>query len=389
MRRLTWLPVCLLVAASTASAADNLAQLLPTDQAVARYGLARRWFAYAPVDGIRETVQRVTIAGDQIHIQTNASRIHALNAETGKLLWTAQLGNPIPGYFGTAINADSVFVISGSQLYRLSKADGSQLWSLRLAQAPNAAPSADDDRVMVSTLDGRIFVYSINTKELLWFYQTNGPISMPAAVLDEKIACASQDGKLYVFQTTSRNPILRYQTEAPVSAPMGVWGRSVLLPSQDFNLYAVDVRNGDTTWRYSSGSEIRRPVAIIENDVYLMPDDGGMHAVSAETGVREWRHPRAQEFVAASKSRVYAADRYGQVLILDRGTGRQLSAWNTSQFDYRVRNDSNDRVYLATKSGMIVCLHEKENASPVVHEKVAAPPPAGLDPKKPGGAPGT
>jgi outer membrane protein assembly factor BamB len=365
----------------TASAFDNLKQLLPSDQVLARYGLARGWYTNAPVDGVRETVQIVSVVGDQLHLQTNASRIHAVSTESGKVLWTAQVGIPIRGQFGSATNSNSVFVINGSQLFRLDRENGAILWSLRLPSAPNAAPVADEDRVMVNTLDGRIIVYNVNTKELIWYYQTNGPISMPATILDEKIACASEDGKMYVFQVASRNPLVRFQTGAPISAPLGSWGRSLLVPSQDFNLYAVDIRNGDTLWRYSSGSEIRRAVSVVDNDVFLAPEEGGLHAVNAETGERLWRHPRGIQFVAASKSRVYAADRMGQLLILDRSNGRQIAAWNTNQFEFRARNENTDRIYLVTKAGFIVCLHEPANKEPLIHEKVMPAPAPGLNAK--------
>jgi outer membrane protein assembly factor BamB len=363
--------------------AQDLKQLLPSEEVAARYGLVRRWYAHAPVDGVRESVQLVSVVGDQIHLQTDASRMHVLDMETGKRLWTAQVGTAIRGQFGSATNSNSVFVVNGSRLYRLSRDDGAQLWSVRVPYVPNAAPSADEDRVMVTTLDGRIVVYNVHNKEIQWYYVTNGPISMPAALLDDKIACASEDGRMYVFQMANRNPTLRYQTKAPVSAPLAVWGRTVLLPSQDFNLYAVDVRNGDTLWRYSSGSEIRRPVSVIDNDVYLAPADGGLHAVHAATGAKLWQHPRARDFVAASKTKVYAADRFGQLLILDRANGRQIAAWNTNQFDFRARNENSDRVFLVTKGGFVVCLHEKENAEPLIHEKVMPAPPAGIDTKRP------
>jgi outer membrane protein assembly factor BamB len=382
MRRIALVSAWCLYLCSPASAQD-FKQLLPSDQVVAHYGLTRRWYSHAPVDGVRESIRIVSVVGDQLHLQTDASRIHVLDTETGKLLWTAQVGAPIRGQFGSATNSNSVFVINGSRLYRLSRDDGSQLWSIRLPQTPNAAPSADEDRVMVTTLDGRILVYNVSNKEVLWYYATNGSISMPPALLDDKIACASQDGRLYVFQPTSRNPTMRYQTQAPVSAPLAVWGRTVLLPSQDFNLYAVDVRNGDTLWRYSSGSEIRRPVSVVDNDVFVAPDDGGLHVLHAETGARLWRHPRAQNFVAASKTKVYAADRFGQLLILDRANGRQIDAFNATQFDFQARNENTDRIYLVTKGGLVVCLHEKENENPLVHEKVVPTPPAGIDSRSP------
>ncbi len=384
------IPLCFIVfatIAATSSAQQKLSSILPTEETAARHGLVRQWYGFAPVDGVREVVQRAMVVGNQVHLQTNASRIHVMHGETGKVLWSAQLGLPIPGQFGSAVNSDSVFVINGSELYRLSREDGSMLWSLRLPQAANAAPAADEGRVMVSTLDGRVYIYNIHSKELMWFYQTGGSVSMPAALLDDKIACASQDGKMYVFQSASRNPMFRYETDKPVSAPMSVWGRYVLIASQDFNVYSVDVRTGDTAWRYSSGSDIRQPLTIIENDVFVTPEGSGLHVIDAETGPvagrPKWWHPRAEDFVTASANRVYATDKFGQLLTLDRSNGRQLGIWDTHNFDYHVRNESNDRLYLATKTGMVVCLREKENKQPVEHKKVLPPSPAGIDVRKP------
>ncbi len=373
----------LLTCATAAVAQNRPRNLLPSDEVAARYGLVRKWYGFAPVDGVRERVQSVTAIGDQLHVQTNASQIHALDAESGKLLWSAQLGIPIPGQFGSAITSKSVFALNGSKLYRLNRQDGSQLWSVRLPQAPNAAPAADEERVLVSTADGRIYVYNTDTHTVNWFYQTNAAVSMPATLLDDKIACASEDGMMYVFQTSSRNPTIRFKTDAPISAPMAAWGRTVLVPSRDFNLYSVDVRSGETLWRYSCGGEIRRPVTVIENDAYVAPDGLGMHALRAESGERKWLNPRAADFVVASKNRVYAADKLGQLLILDRANGRLLATWDTHNFDWRVRNEVNDRLYLVTTSGLVVCLHEKANKDPVEHRKVLPPPPAAAEAGKP------
>jgi outer membrane protein assembly factor BamB len=351
---------------------------IPSDAAVARHGLVRRWYGLAPIDGVREKVQSVMVVGDQVHVQTNQSRIHVMHGESGKLLWTAQLGRPGTGQVGSAANSNSVFVVSGTHLYRLNRDTGVATWSIRLPQVPNAAPAADEERVLISTVNGRLYVYNVDTNEVIWFYQTDKPLSVPAVFLDERIACASQDGKLYVFQVSSRNPTLRYQTDAPVSAPLAVWGRLALVPSRDYNVYAADVRNGQTKWRYTSGSEIHRPLTVIENEVYVSPDEYGLHVLNAATeskdGERIWWYPHAEDFVAASARRVYASDRYGQLLILDRATGRLLGTWDTHDFDFRVRNDSNDRLYLATQAGLVVCLHERENQEPVIHKKVTAEP---------------
>jgi outer membrane protein assembly factor BamB len=383
-----WALACILAVplSSWALAQARRSSSLPTDEAAARYGLVRRWFTYVPVDGVKERVQRVRVVGDQVHLQTNASRVHVLDGETGKLLWSAQLGRAVPGQFGSAINSTAIFVINGSNLYKLDRTDGSQVWTLRLPQAANAAPAADDEHVVVSTADGRIYTYYVDSREVHWFYQTNAPVSMPAAFVDDKIVCASEDGFLYVFPSSERNPLMRYKTDAPVSAPLAIWGRYVLLPSRDFNVYAVDVRGRlgqETKWIYPSGGQIRNPVTVVDNEAYVAPEDGGLHAVNVETGERLWWHPRANQFVAASAKRVYASDKYGQLILLDRSNGRSLGTWDMHDFDFRVRNESNDRVYLATAKGLVVCLHEKDSPEPLVHAKPLPAAPAEQKPVKP------
>jgi outer membrane protein assembly factor BamB len=375
MRRTVLSAGAVLLLATAAIGQERFNRQLPTDETAGRYGLVRQWYSFAPVDGVREKIETVSVVGTQVHLLTNASRIHVLDGERGKLLWTAQMGRPIPGQFGSAINSSSVFVINGATLYRLNREDGSQLWAQRLPQAANAAPAADEKRVMVSTADGRIYVYDQDTHRVNWFYQTNAPVSMPATLLDEKIVCASQDGTCYVFQASNRNPTLRFTTDAPVSAPLGAWGRVVLIPSQDYHVYAVDVRTGAINWRYSAGAPIYRALTVIENDVFVAPDELGLHLVSAETGQRRWLQPRGADFVASSTNRVYATDKFGQLLILDRANGRLVAQWDTHDFDFRVRNEVNDRVYLVASNGLVVCLREKANKEPVVHKKVEAPPP--------------
>src|SRR5437870_10463975 len=113
--------VVVLFATGLVVAQDRSRSLLPTDSAVARYGVARRWCGYAPVDGVREEVTNVMVVGDQVHLETNASRIHVMQGESGKLLWSAQMGRRTSGQFGSAINSKSVFALNGLNLYRLNR----------------------------------------------------------------------------------------------------------------------------------------------------------------------------------------------------------------------------------------------------------------------------
>ena len=75
-------------------------------------------------------------------------------------------------------------------------------------------------------------------------------------------------------------------------------------------------------------------------------------------------NPDADRFLAANPKFVYAADRSGRLLVLDRARGHKLSGYDTHFFHVPVINEVTDRIYLAANSGLIVCLHDKDYATP-------------------------
>ena len=89
----------------------------------------------------------------------------------------------------------------------------------------------------------------------------------------------------------------------------------------------------------------------------------------------QWRQPQADEYLAASKRLLFAADRWGNVLCLDRQKGTILNTWDTRNWALRIPNEYNDRLYLLNHDGQVLCLHDhdKEYDKPFKHN---APPPA-------------
>jgi hypothetical protein len=55
---------------------------------------------------------------------------------------------------------------------------------------------------------------------------------------------------------------------------------------------------------------------------------------------------------------VYAADARGQLLILDAAKGTRLATLPLAESTVPLVNQQTDRIYLASESGLIQCLHE-------------------------------
>ena len=76
------------------------------------------------------------------------------------------------------------------------------------------------------------------------------------------------------------------------------------------------------------------------------------------------------QFVAASKSRVYAADRIGRLVVLDAASGARLGDIAAEGATIKLTNADTDRIYLVSNGGLIQCLREIEQIEPLMHGKL-------------------
>ncbi len=142
-------------------------------------------------------------------------------------------------------------------------------------------------------------------------------------------------------------------------------------------VYAISISGGKQYWRFTLGTPTVYPPAATNEDVFVTGERSGMFRLNRVTGAPEWRikrgdrfveaNPDADRFLAANAKFVYAADKSGRLLVLDRGLGTEISSYDTRDFAFPISNDMNDRLYLAANNGLIVCLHDKEYTKPVAN----------------------
>jgi len=132
-----------------------------------------------------------------------------------------------------------------------------------------------------------------------------------------------------------------------------------------------------------------------------------MYRVNRDDGDVAWRDARGGErfvrgtksFVAANDRYVYTIDAAGQLVVIDRARGTALQALDTRDYTYAMANDQTDRLYLASNSGSLICLHDRAISAPKHHPKGAATsvggdsaadlfkPASSIKPKRPGEPP--
>ena len=358
-------------------------KVLPTQQQLSLLGLERAWWGQATLNPSRDKVRYVTIDEDIVYVQATSGTTTAFNSETGERLWATQLGRFDQPSFPAVSNEDLALVIVGSTMYGVDKQTGRTIWTLVLPGQPSTAPSVDENQVYVGTLDGSVYAFSLKKirqlyreqrlpqwshEALVWRYKAGKEVTSPPIVTGRVVNFASRDGSLYSVSAADRKLLYQLQTDAPIVAPLARSGKVQYMASEDNTFYALNVDNGRVLWDFTSGLPIRRAPFVIANDLYITPDRGGMYCLNAASGVQRWWQPSLVRFLAVAGESMFASDEDGNLIKVSRANGAITGALPLRAFTVRVSNDRTDRLYLATESGLIIAMRQKDETLPVFHK---------------------
>ena len=96
------------------------------------------------MDAGRSRVQYVVVEDGVVYVQTDRAMIHAINAETGRTLWSRQVGRPNHPSMPPALNRDLLAVVNGSRLFAVNRFNGEILFDIQVGGA--AAPARHSAR---------------------------------------------------------------------------------------------------------------------------------------------------------------------------------------------------------------------------------------------------
>lgn len=388
---------------------------LPDEAALDRLNLQQCWRTYLPMDGRRDGIFSIQLNDGSIFVQSLSGLLTCLDAATGVTRWQARLGRPYEVTQPLGFNSTTALATHADKLFGFDKLSGRQLWELRLDSALSSPPAADEDRLYLILAQNRLLVYVLPGRlavgegeglalppppsgdrrgvairypvqpgspvpQLQWEYAlVTARIDHPVLVTQENILAGSRDGQFVAFSKLTNQFLYRFQAQTNVSAPMGQHGETAYIAAEDSSLYSLDIASGQINWRVRTGSPILLPPRVQDDDVYIYPEGTGLFRIARTSGQVIWQNRRAGRFLAANPKFVYAADRSGRLLVLDRQRGTVLSDYSgTIDYVFPVANELTDRIYLAAHNGLIVCLHDRDFPTPVTMRTLVLPTPEEL-----------
>jgi outer membrane protein assembly factor BamB len=322
-------------------------------------------------DGLAATVETNTVPDIRIIGTTTRGVIHSIDAESGRLLWKTPVGNSTYPTTAAAANDKWVAVVNGQRLYVLQTSDGSVIAERRFSgSVPASNPALTGDTAFVPMLSGQLIAYGFSPEAPSWpnVYYAQGAVKYPPTAIGKRVFWATEKGIVTAASAGQPTVDYRVRLDDPIAGPI-VFSPpdNMLVVTTDGYLYCLNYRSGDLIWRYSSGDQTAQPASVVDELVYLVSREAGMQAVSTAAGEQKWTAPTIKQFVSATKTKVYAVNAAGNLVILDIQNGGLLGELHLNPTDRAFVNNQTDRVYVGTHTGIVQCLRETSAIWPTIH----------------------
>ncbi|MCL4206034.1 MAG: PQQ-binding-like beta-propeller repeat protein [Pirellulaceae bacterium] len=308
-----------------------------------------------------------------LYVTTDRAMVHAIDAETGRTLWTTVVGRRDFPTECPGANEDYVAVLNGSSLYLLKRDTGKIAWIRKVDGVPAAGPAVSDHYVIVPSWNGDVELYEIEeTRTLPEMYKSNGRCMVQPTVTPVSIVWPTDRGLLYVARANRHG--LRYRLEAKdtIVAPAAFFAPNLLfVASVDGYVYCLQENVESEVWRFSSGESISMMPVPTGSSVYVVSDKMNLFCIDQATAELKWTAPYVKRFIAASKDRLYCLGMTDRLEILDAKSGGRIATMGANLLDVFFPNHQTDRIIVGTKTGILQCLHEIDQPLPIVHLAIA------------------
>lgn len=217
-------------------------------------------------------------------VVTGNCTVLAYDLSGGKLLWTRKIWSAADGSCAAppVIRKGVVFVQQGRsahRLFALEASTGRRLWSRAIGTAGYYPPVLTDRRVFVTGLkDVRAYRYD---GSLVWRKSCCGQPGGGSPALYRGRLYVRHDGAVLAADTGRRVGTLESDTTP------AFW-KDVALRVRMGDLEAVDLETRASRWTYSRDADITVPPLVVGDHAYVLSSDGHLSALRLSDGSVAW-----------------------------------------------------------------------------------------------------
>jgi len=158
------------------------------------------------------------VANDIVYFGANNGYIHAVDANSGELIWKNRTGGVIIA--SSVVHNGILYIGSFDQyFYAMDAKTGEILWKFRTNERLAAGSTVTDDCIYLGSVDSYLYCLS-HAGELLWKFYIGGEIDAPMHINNGILYFGSWDGLFRAFDLEERKVLWEFKVGSATSKPM-------------------------------------------------------------------------------------------------------------------------------------------------------------------------
>jgi outer membrane protein assembly factor BamB len=234
-------------------------------------------------------------------------------------------------------------------------------WSFEAPSLIEFPPAVDDGLVVFGVNSGRVYALDARTGRVRWARIQKGEIASTPAIAGDRVLVSSMDGRVTAYRRANGAPLWSWSSGgSPVESSPLVHDGLAYVGAWNGVLSAIDVATGRTRWTYRAPGEIKGSVALAGPDIVVGDYAGHVHALDARTGALRWTFGGGKRFYGGpgvSGRTVVIGDVGGAVIALDARTGAERWRHSTGgAYVYSSPAIAGGRVFIGNYGGTFQAL---------------------------------
>ncbi len=287
--------------------------------------------------------------------------LYLLRKQDGMNLWNCEFKKPIETAYPPGVSVDAIMAVSDEHIVRIHRAFGQIICILDPGVPISARPvlktwvQTEKGTPVIfapSYADGRLWALKIRKVVTEMENPIRGESAIkipryatsrgwntgaprgdahflaPLSMVGSFIYACTSNGYVMALRDSNGMPAWRLQTQGAVESGLCISKNLAYFGSSDYKLYCLDRLSGEKKWELPTGSEVTaRPLADPDprNELVVCISDGqGLLGVETKKGRKLWQNRDVKSILGIGEKAVYAMNRKGRLLAIDKKTGKTL-----------------------------------------------------------------
>jgi len=337
----------------------------------------------------REHLVRLERIDENLYCLTDRHRLIAIDAASGRLKWSADIGGPgttvfqpthadgvrlsqqvagikeilSPGRAGKLGPFDVVMVNTLSYVLVFDRRTGEVYRKIPFDFAANAGGASDGEFFYVGSTKGWYFAIRVNEAVKAWWLSAADMMTAPLKYYAGRLYLADDSGQVIATAVGEQGrKVWSQKLPAPVTAEFHVDGRGCFVPCDDNRLYAFGLRAGRPLWDrpFVCQGPLRDAVQVAARTIFQFARRDKFYAINLANGKERWSRPDGRKVLAVMDGEVFLLNSSNTLLIVDEMLGTVRASMPLTGWELFAANTAMPAVYAATRDGRLACIRKVE-----------------------------